>query len=99
MTIGTCWKRPRLWAARLWWLRSISRFRPRPMSAPCMIATWAAAAALSVRPARWGFGAFGPEGVQRVIEILQAELVQAMAHTGRASLDAIDRSLVRTDFQ
>ena len=28
----------------------------------------------------------------------QAELVQAMAQTGRATLDSIDRSLVRTDF-
>ena len=35
------------------------------------------------RVPRWGLGAFGAPGVQRVLEILQAELVLAMAHTGR----------------
>ena len=50
------------------------------------------------RVPRWGLGAYGPEGVQRVLEILQAELVQAMAATGRPSLDSIDKTLVRTDF-
>jgi len=50
------------------------------------------------RVPRWGLGAYGPEGVQRVVEIMQAELVQAMAHAGRATLDSINRSLVRTDF-
>ena len=47
---------------------------------------------------RWGLGAYGPEGVTRVLEIMQAELVQAMAYTGRPSLDSIDKTLVRTDF-
>ena len=50
------------------------------------------------RAPRWGLGAYGPEGVQRVLEILQAELVQAMAYTGRPTLASIDRTLVRTDF-
>jgi 4-hydroxymandelate oxidase len=50
------------------------------------------------RVPRWGLGAYGAEGVQRVIEIMQQELVQAMAHTGRPSLDSIDKTLVRTDF-
>jgi isopentenyl diphosphate isomerase/L-lactate dehydrogenase-like FMN-dependent dehydrogenase len=50
------------------------------------------------RVSRWGLGAFGAPGVQRVIEIVQAELVMAMAHTGRPTLTSIDRSLVRTDF-
>src|SRR5207253_457461 len=47
---------------------------------------------------RWGLGAYGPEGVTRVLEIMQAALVQAMAYTGRPSLDSIDKTLVRTDF-
>jgi isopentenyl diphosphate isomerase/L-lactate dehydrogenase-like FMN-dependent dehydrogenase len=47
---------------------------------------------------RWGLGAYGAPGVQRIVEILQAELAQAMAFTGRSSLTSIDRSLVRTDF-
>ena len=50
------------------------------------------------RSVRWGLGAYGVAGVQRVIEILQAELMLAMAATGRPTLDSIDRSLVRTEF-
>ncbi len=47
---------------------------------------------------RWGLGAYGAPGVQRILEILQAELVQAMAYTGRPALASIDRTIVRTDF-
>jgi isopentenyl diphosphate isomerase/L-lactate dehydrogenase-like FMN-dependent dehydrogenase len=50
------------------------------------------------RVPRWGLGAFGAAGVQRILEILQAELVQGMAYTGRPSLESIDRAIVRTDF-
>ncbi len=46
----------------------------------------------------WGLGSFGPAGVQRVLEILQAELVQAMVDARRPTLASIDRSLLRTDF-
>jgi 4-hydroxymandelate oxidase len=51
------------------------------------------------RSIRWGLAAYGPAGVQRVIEILQAELMMAMAQTGRPDLASIDRSLVRTHFR
>jgi 4-hydroxymandelate oxidase len=50
------------------------------------------------RVPRWGLGSFGVPGVQRILEILQRELVQAMAYTGRHTVASIDRSLVRTDF-
>jgi isopentenyl diphosphate isomerase/L-lactate dehydrogenase-like FMN-dependent dehydrogenase len=50
------------------------------------------------RVPRWGLAAYGPAGAQRVLEIIQAELVLALADTGRPSLDSIDRSLVRTNF-
>jgi 4-hydroxymandelate oxidase len=50
------------------------------------------------RVPRWGLAAYGPIGVQRIVEIVQAELVQAMTATGRGSLAAIDRTLVRADF-
>lgn len=50
------------------------------------------------RVPRWGLAAYGPAGVQRILEIVQAELALAMANTGRASLDSIDRTLVRTNF-
>jgi 4-hydroxymandelate oxidase len=50
------------------------------------------------RTPRWGLAAYGPPGVQKVLEIVHAELVQAMAYTGRTSLETINRSIVRTDF-
>ena len=50
------------------------------------------------RASRWGLGAFGEEGAQRVLEILNAELKQAMAAAGVASLAKIDRSIVKTNF-
>jgi 4-hydroxymandelate oxidase len=46
----------------------------------------------------WGLAAYGPPGLQRILEILQTELVQAMAATGRPTLASIDRSLARTEF-
>ena len=50
------------------------------------------------RVPRWGLAAYGPEGVQKAIEIVHAELVQAMAYTGRTSIESVNRSIVRTDF-
>ena len=50
------------------------------------------------RVPRWGLAAYGPVGSQRILEIMQAELVMAMAATGRPSLESINRTLVRTDF-
>ena len=50
------------------------------------------------RVPRWGLASFGDAGVQRVLEIMQAELVLALAHTGRPNLASIDRTLVRTNF-
>ena len=47
------------------------------------------------RPYLWGLGAFGQEGVERVIELLRTELALDMALAGVPSLAAIDRSLVR----
>jgi isopentenyl diphosphate isomerase/L-lactate dehydrogenase-like FMN-dependent dehydrogenase len=50
------------------------------------------------RVPRWGLGAYGAPGVQRILEILQAELAHAMAYTGRSSMASINSTLVRTDF-
>jgi len=50
------------------------------------------------RGIRWGLAAYGAAGVQRVLEILQGELVQAMAVTGRPTLRSVDRTLVRANF-
>ena len=51
------------------------------------------------RVIRWGLAAYGPAGVQRILEILQGELMLAMAQTGRTDLASIDRTLVRTHFR
>jgi 4-hydroxymandelate oxidase len=50
------------------------------------------------RVPRWGLGAYGAPGVQRILEILQTELALAMSHTGCPTLASIDRTLVRTHF-
>jgi 4-hydroxymandelate oxidase len=50
------------------------------------------------RVSRWGLGSYGAQGVQRVIEIMQAELVQAMANVGQMDLTTLDRSVLRKDF-
>ena len=50
------------------------------------------------RAARWGLGAFGAAGTQRLLEIVQAELVQAAAFAGCANVKAINTSMVKTNF-
>ena len=50
------------------------------------------------RSARWGLGAFGAVGAQRVFEILQAELVQVAAAAGCARLSDINKTTVKTHF-
>jgi 4-hydroxymandelate oxidase len=50
------------------------------------------------RVPRWGLGAYGAQGAQRVLEILQNELVMTMAQAGRPTLVSINRSAVRMDF-
>jgi 4-hydroxymandelate oxidase len=47
------------------------------------------------RPYIWGLGAFGQAGVERVLELMRAELEAAMAQCGVASLKDITPSLVR----
>ena len=50
------------------------------------------------RAARWSLGAFGPAGVGRLLGIMQAEFREAMASTGRTTLAALDRTVVKVDF-
>ena len=61
------------------------------------IALGASAVCLGRAP-RWGLGAFGPAGVQRLLEIVQAEFREAMAKTGRTTLAALDRTAVTINF-
>ena len=46
------------------------------------------------RPWAWGLGAFGEAGVDRVIQIMQAELIAAMQQVGAASLKDLTPNLV-----
>jgi isopentenyl diphosphate isomerase/L-lactate dehydrogenase-like FMN-dependent dehydrogenase len=54
-----------------------------------------ARAVLVGRPPLWGLGAFGAQGVQKVLELLRNELAMAMALSGRPNIASIDRSLIR----
>jgi 4-hydroxymandelate oxidase len=56
------------------------------------------ATAVSVgRPYIWGLGAFGQPGVERVLELLQAELITTMKLAGATSIGAITRDYVRVN--
>jgi 4-hydroxymandelate oxidase len=50
------------------------------------------------RAPRWGLGAFGPAGTQRLLEIVQREIREAMALTGRRTLRELDRTVLKTSF-
>jgi 4-hydroxymandelate oxidase len=50
------------------------------------------------RAARWGLGAFGAAGTERLLQIVQEELVQAAALAGRRTLKDIDKTAVKTNF-
>ena len=54
-----------------------------------------AKAILIGRPFLWGLAAFGQDGVQRVVELLQGELRIALGLSGAGTLNAIDRSFIR----
>ena len=54
-----------------------------------------AKAVLIGRPVMWGLAAYGADGVQGVVEMLQTELARYMCMCGRPSLAAVDSSLVR----
>jgi 4-hydroxymandelate oxidase len=47
------------------------------------------------RPVMWGLAAYGADGVQGVVEMLQTELARYMCMCGRPSLAAVDTGLVR----
>jgi 4-hydroxymandelate oxidase len=47
------------------------------------------------RPVMWGLAAYGADGVQGVVELLQTDLARIMAMCGRVTLASLDTSLVR----
>lgn len=54
-----------------------------------------AQAVLVARPAAWGLAAYGAEGVQILLRMLQTELARDMAMCGKVTVGDIDRSLVK----
>ena len=47
------------------------------------------------RPALWGLGAFGQEGVERVLELLRTEMRTAMQQVGAPSIQHLKPEMVR----
>jgi isopentenyl diphosphate isomerase/L-lactate dehydrogenase-like FMN-dependent dehydrogenase len=54
-----------------------------------------ARAVLVTRPVLWGLAAYGAEGVQTVLEMLQTELARSMAMAGTPNVPAITRNAVK----
>ena len=52
-------------------------------------------AVLLGRPTVWGLAAYGEQGVQGVIELIQSEFARDMAMCGKVDLKALDRSAVK----
>jgi len=47
------------------------------------------------RPPLWGLAAYGAEGVQHVLDLLQRELARDMAMCGKVTISQLDRTVVR----
>jgi 4-hydroxymandelate oxidase len=54
-----------------------------------------ARAVLIGRPVMWGLAAYGADGVQGVLAMLQTELARYMAMCGKSNLAALDRTVLR----
>lgn len=54
-----------------------------------------AKAVLLGRPVMWGLAAYGADGVQSVLRMLQTELARTMVNVGKPTMASLDRSLVR----
>jgi isopentenyl diphosphate isomerase/L-lactate dehydrogenase-like FMN-dependent dehydrogenase len=57
-----------------------------------------ASAVMIGRASRWGLGAYGSAGAQRVIEMLQQELVRTAAAAGCTKLSDINKSAIKVNF-
>lgn len=53
-----------------------------------------ARAVLLGRPALWGLAAYGADGVQNIIELIQSGLARDMAMCGKPTVQSVDRSVV-----
>jgi isopentenyl diphosphate isomerase/L-lactate dehydrogenase-like FMN-dependent dehydrogenase len=56
---------------------------------------YGATAVMLGRPVVWGLAAYGPEGAQQVLEMLQTEVARDMAHCGKPTIKDIDRTVIK----
>jgi isopentenyl diphosphate isomerase/L-lactate dehydrogenase-like FMN-dependent dehydrogenase len=56
---------------------------------------YGATAVMIGRPLAWGLAAYGPDGAQQVLEMLQTEVGRDMALCGKLTLKDIDRTVVK----
>jgi len=56
---------------------------------------YGATAVMLGRPVVWGLAAYGPDGAQQVLEMLQTEVARDMAHCGRQTIKDIDRAVIK----
>ena len=56
---------------------------------------YGATAVMIARPLAWGLAAYGTEGAQQILEMLQTEVARVMAQTGKPTLKDIDRAAVK----
>jgi 4-hydroxymandelate oxidase len=56
---------------------------------------YGATAVMLGRPVVWGLAAYGPDGAQQVLEMLQTEVARDMAHCSRPTIKDIDRTVVK----
>jgi 4-hydroxymandelate oxidase len=56
---------------------------------------FAARAVLITRPPLWGLAAYGSDGVETVLLMLQSETARTMGNCCKVNLAALDRSLIR----
>jgi 4-hydroxymandelate oxidase len=54
-----------------------------------------ARAVLVTRPALWGLAAYGSDGVDTVMKMLQSETARTMGNCSKVNLAALDRSLLK----
>ena len=50
---------------------------------------------MNERPAAWGLAAYGADGVQTVIELLQNDVARTMGMLGAPNLKVLNRSMVK----
>ena len=56
---------------------------------------YGATAVMLARPIAWGLAAYGPDGAQQVLEMLQTEVARDMAHCSKPTIKDIDRTVIK----